>query len=47
MRVYDDVRGGRGIGAALRSSAGIDEAELTRRWQDRLETLAATTAVAG
>ena len=47
VRVYDDVRGGRGIGAALRSSAGIDEAELTRRWQDRLETLAATTAVAG
>ena len=47
VRVYDDVRGGRGIGAALRSSAGIDEAELTRRWQDRLETLAAATAVAG
>jgi hypothetical protein len=47
VRVYDDVRRGRAVGAALRSSAGIDEAELTGRWRDRLETLAATTAVAG
>jgi hypothetical protein len=47
VRVYDDVRGGADIGAALRSSAGLDEAELTTRWQQRLERLAATTAVAG
>ena len=26
VRLYDDVRGGRGIGAALRSSVGLDEA---------------------
>ena len=47
VRVYDDVRDGTGIGAALRSRVGLDEAELTRRWQDRLETLVATTAVPG
>jgi len=47
VRVYDDVRGGQAIGAALRSSVGVDEAELTRRWRERLETLAATTAVPG
>jgi hypothetical protein len=47
VRVYDDVRRGRAVGAALRANAGIDEAELTARWRDRLETLAATTAVSG
>ena len=47
VRVYDDVRGGIGIGTALRSNVGVDEAELTRRWQDRLQTLVATTAVPG
>ncbi|GAB3266045.1 hypothetical protein [Nocardioides dilutus] len=46
VRVYDDVRSGMGIGSALRSSVGIDEAELTEQWQARLETLAATV-VAG
>ena len=48
LRVYDDVRGGTGIGdAPCAPSAGIGEAELTEAWQERLETLAATTAVAG
>ena len=47
VRLYDDVRDGRGLGAALRSDVGVDEAELTRRWQDRLQELVATTAVAG
>jgi hypothetical protein len=47
VRVYDDVRDGRSVGAALRSGVGVDEAELTRRWRDRLETLAETTAVPG
>jgi hypothetical protein len=47
VRVYDDVRGGKGVDTALRSSVGVDEAELTRRWQVRLETLVSTTAVSG
>ena len=47
VRIYDDVRAGGGIGAALRASAGIDQSELIRRWQGRLETLVATTTVAG
>lgn len=47
VRVYDDVRAGGGIGPALRSSVGLGEAELTRRWQARLESLAATAAVSG
>jgi hypothetical protein len=47
VRVYDDVRRGQDIGSALRSSVGVDEAGLTERWRDRLEALAATTAVPG
>jgi hypothetical protein len=47
VRVYDDVRRGADIGTALSSRAGLDEAELTTRWQARLERLAATTEVAG
>jgi hypothetical protein len=47
VRLYDDVRAGRGVDAALRSGVGTDEAALTQEWQDRLEHLAATTAVAG
>ncbi|MBJ7359849.1 hypothetical protein [Nocardioides sp.] len=47
VRLYDEVSGGADIGAALRSGVGLDESELTRRWQDRLQSLAATTAVAG
>ena len=47
VQVYDDVRDGKEIGAALRLRVGIDEAELTSRWQDRLAGLAARTTVAG
>jgi hypothetical protein len=47
VRVYDDVRGGKTVDDALRERAGLDAAELTRRWQQRLEALAGDTAVAG
>ena len=47
LQIYDDVRRGTEIGRALRRSAGIDEVELTSRWQARLAALAARTAVAG
>jgi hypothetical protein len=45
--VYEDVRRGDDIDAALRGRVGIDQAELTTRWQDRLAALVARTAVAG
>lgn len=47
VRVYEDVRGGTEIDAALRDRVGMDQAELTTRWQDRLAALVARTAVAG
>jgi hypothetical protein len=47
VRVYDDVRRGQDIGSTLRSSVGVGEAGLTRRWRARLEALVATTAVHG
>jgi hypothetical protein len=47
VQLYDDVQDGDEVGGALRSRAGVDEAELIRLWQDRLESLAASTAVAG
>jgi hypothetical protein len=40
VRVYEDVRGGEDVGAALRHRADLDEAELTARWRDRLAELA-------
>ncbi len=45
VRLYDDVRRGTGIDDALRSDVGINEEQLTRAWQDRLETLVSTTEV--
>jgi hypothetical protein len=47
VRVYDDVSGGMDVDEALRSSAGLDQAGLTRRWQERLEELAADEVVPG
>ena len=47
VRVYDDVSGGAHVDEALRSSAGLDQAGLTRRWQARLEALAADQVVPG
>jgi hypothetical protein len=47
LRLYDDVSTGRPLAGALRAAVGLDEAELTARWRDRLAALAATTPVAG
>lgn len=47
VRVYEDVRDGDDIGAALRRRAGIGVAALTSRWQERLTVLADEAAVAG
>ena len=47
VRVYDDVSGGADVDESLRSSAGIDVQELTRRWQVRLESLAGEQVVPG
>jgi len=47
VRLYDDVSGGQDLSAALRADVGVDEAELTTRWQDRLEQLVSDTPVPG
>ena len=47
VRFYDDVRAGTGIAEALRSDVGVGQAELTRAWRDRLDTLVETTVVPG
>ena len=40
VRLYETVDDGAALGPALRAEFGFGEAELTRRWQDRLSDLA-------
>ena len=40
VRLYESVDDGAALGPALRAEFGFGEAELTRRWQDRLSDLA-------
>jgi hypothetical protein len=47
VRLYEDVSDGTDLAQALRSDVGVDEAELTRLWRDRLEQLVADSPVAG
>jgi hypothetical protein len=47
VRLYDDVSAGTAVARALRTDAGLDEAGLTRLWQDRLQQLADDTPVPG
>ena len=39
VRLYDDVSDGQGLAPALRAEVGVDEADLTEQWQDRLTEL--------
>lgn len=47
VRLYDDVSGGTDLATALSAAVGVDEADLTERWQDRLAQLVDRTPVAG
>lgn len=46
VRLYGDVSKGQPLAAALLADVGLDEAELTSRWQQRLTELAGTDTAA-